>query len=98
MLTDNDQTRVLEMNMTRAEFKAARHALGLSAQGMARALRVSDGRTIRRWQSGERDIPGPAIIAVRYMLATGTASPDQLSKGLRRGPAPRGRNRKGGQE
>lgn len=54
--------------MTPAEFKAARKALGLSANAMAEALKVSDGRTIRRWESGQRDIPGPAIVAVGYML------------------------------
>ncbi len=54
--------------MTPQEFKDARHALGLSAEGMAQALMVSSGRTIRRWESGQRDIPGPAIVAVRYML------------------------------
>ena len=54
--------------MTPAEFKSARRALGLSAEGMARTLGVSAGRTIRKWESGENDIPGPAIVAVTYMM------------------------------
>jgi len=54
--------------MTPQEFKEARQTLGLSAKGMAKALMVSSGRTIRRWESGQRDIPGPAIVAIRYML------------------------------
>ena len=48
--------------MTPTEFKAIRHALGLSAQGLARALGVSDGRTVRRWEAGDRDIPGPVRV------------------------------------
>jgi DNA-binding transcriptional regulator YiaG len=64
--------------MTPAEFRAARHAIGLSAEGMARALKVSSGRTVRRWEAGDRDIPGPAIVAIGFMLK---------AKGL---PPPRG--------
>lgn len=45
--------------MTPADLKAARHALGLSAEGFAKLMRVESGRTVRRWESGERDIPGP---------------------------------------
>ncbi len=44
--------------MTPADFKAIRRDLGLSAQAMARGLGVSDGRTVRRWEAGDRDIPG----------------------------------------
>ena len=50
--------------MTPATLKAARHALGLSAEGFARLVRVESGRTVRRWESGERDIPGPVIVLV----------------------------------
>lgn len=57
--------------MTPAAFKAARKALGLSQNALARALRVADGRTVRRWEAGERDIPGPAQVAVLYMLRHG---------------------------
>lgn len=53
--------------MTPQEFKAARRTLGLSAEKMAKALNVSSGRTVRRWEAG-KDIPGPAIVAVRFML------------------------------
>ena len=45
-------------SLTPAEFKSIRNALGLSAQAMARGLGVSDGRTVRRWEAGDRDIPG----------------------------------------
>ena len=52
--------------MTPAEFKSIRHALGLSANRMARVLGVSGGRTIRKWEAGENDIPGPAKLALAY--------------------------------
>jgi transcriptional regulator with XRE-family HTH domain len=51
-----------------ALFRTCRHALGLSAQGMAAALRVADGRTVRRWERGDRNIPGPAWIALQFLL------------------------------
>jgi len=62
--------------MTPTELKAARHALGLTARGMAEALSDPDNpqghqvdpRTIRRWETGLQ-IPGPVIRCVRYMLA-----------------------------
>ncbi|MGB7098915.1 MAG: hypothetical protein WBD95_09120 [Xanthobacteraceae bacterium] len=56
---------------TPADLKAARHALGLSAEGLARAVRVEDGRTVRRWEAGEREIPGPVTglmeVAMGYL-------------------------------
>lgn len=66
--------------MTPANLKSARHALGLSAEGMARALQVSSGRTVRRWEAGDRDIPGPVKVALRYML--GEARHDPAGFGL----------------
>jgi DNA-binding transcriptional regulator YiaG len=47
--------------MTPAQLKSARHALGLSAEGFARLVGVKSGRTVRRWESGEREIPGPVM-------------------------------------
>ena len=44
--------------MTPADLKAARKALGLSAVGFARLVGVQSGRTVRRWERGDRDIPG----------------------------------------
>ena len=54
--------------MTPAELKAARHAFGLSAEGFAQLVRVESGRTVRRWESGERDIPGPVLVIVEAIL------------------------------
>jgi DNA-binding transcriptional regulator YiaG len=57
--------------MTPKEFKSARHALGLSAQGLANALGVKSGRTIRRWEAGQNDIPIMAIQLIRTGLKEG---------------------------
>lgn len=51
-----------------ALFRRCRHALGLSAAGMAQTLHIADGRTIRRWEAGERDVPGPAWVALAFLL------------------------------
>jgi DNA-binding transcriptional regulator YiaG len=56
--------------MDPAELKFARNALGLSAEGFARLVRVESGRTVRRWESGERDIPGPVTVIVDLLLAS----------------------------
>ena len=56
--------------MTPTELKSMRHALGLSAEGLARLLQVSSGRTVRRWEAGDRDIPGPVKVLMRW-LTTG---------------------------
>ena len=53
--------------VTPAELKSARHALGLSAEGLARVVGVESGRTVRRWEAGERDIPGPVIVVMRLL-------------------------------
>lgn len=53
--------------MTRAELKSARATLGLTAEGFARLVRVSGGRTVRRWERG--DIPVPGSISALTELA-----------------------------
>ncbi len=64
--------------MTPTEFRAIRHALGLSAQAMARLIQVSDGRTVRRWEAGERDIPGPVRVLM-LSLSRGVITPADLA-------------------
>lgn len=54
--------------MTKEDLKAARHKLGLSCNELAHALGVSDGRTVRRWEAGEREIPGPVIRLIAIWL------------------------------
>lgn len=56
--------------MTPAELKSARHALGLSAEGFAAWVQVQSGRTVRRWEAGERDIPGPVVVLVDAALSS----------------------------
>lgn len=50
-----------------AEFRAIRERLGLSAAGMGALLRVN-GRTIRKWEAGDRAIPGLAAMALGLLL------------------------------
>ena len=57
--------------MTPAELKTARRALGLKATALGRRLELEGadpGRSVRLWEKG-RPIPGPAAVAIRYMLA-----------------------------
>ncbi len=53
---------------TPTQLRAARAALRLSAGGLARMVRVEDGRTVRRWESGERDIPGPVTVVLETAM------------------------------
>lgn len=53
--------------MTPAEFRAARERLGLTQTAMAAALEVTL-RAVQMWEAGERGIPGPARVALRFML------------------------------
>lgn len=53
------------------DVRRARAKLGMSARELAEALRMGTGagRTIRRWESGETTITGPAAVAIEAMLA-----------------------------
>jgi len=53
-----------------ADLRAARTALNLSAEGFAKLVRVESGRTVRRWEAGERDIPGPVVVLVEALMAS----------------------------
>lgn len=54
--------------MTPTDLKSFRHSLGLSAEGFARLVNVSDGRTVRRWEAGQRDIPGPVVVLLSAIM------------------------------
>ena len=54
--------------MTPEELKSARHTLGLSAEGFASWVNVQSGRTVRKWEAGDRDIPGPVAVLVRAAM------------------------------
>jgi len=56
--------------MTPADLKSIRHSLGLSAEAFARLVRVESGRTVRRWEAGDRDIPGPVIVICEAIQAS----------------------------
>lgn len=53
--------------MTPQEFKRARRKLGLSTPQTAELLEIAEAKTIRRWEAGERDIPGPAAVLMRWL-------------------------------
>ena len=48
--------------------RSTRTALGLSAEGFARAVHAT-GRSVRRWEDGSRDVPGPVIVLCRLWLS-----------------------------
>lgn len=57
--------------MTPADLIAARKALGLSQQGLADALGMSPtngGRTIRRYETGEKPVPARTARMVRRLI------------------------------
>lgn len=49
-------------------FQRCRRALNLSYEELAEALALGSDRTIRRWEKGEKDVPGPCFVAISYML------------------------------
>ncbi len=53
---------------TAEALKNARAALGISADALARIVRIEDGRTVRRWEAGEREIPGPVIVILETAM------------------------------
>ena len=53
--------------MQPAELRAARASLGMTQSELAAALEV-DLRTVQKWEGAERAIPGPARVALRFML------------------------------
>ena len=53
---------------TRDELKAARQILGLSAKGPAIMVAIGNGRTVRRWESGENEVPGPVTVVLETAM------------------------------
>jgi DNA-binding transcriptional regulator YiaG len=73
-------------DLTGAQLKEARLSLGLSAAGLARLLRMSGAhaaRTVRRWESGELDIPGYVVVILDLALNV-PAARHRLGLGLQR--------------
>ena len=55
--------------MTPYHIRTIRKEAGLSQTGLATLLRIKDLRTIRRWESGETPITGPASIVLELIEA-----------------------------
>lgn len=53
--------------MSPSEIKSIRKRLGLTQTELARLLRISDIRTIRRWETGKVDISGPASVIMELI-------------------------------
>ena len=53
--------------MTPSHIRTIRKEAGLSQTGLAALLRIKDLRTIRRWESGETPITGPASIILELI-------------------------------
>lgn len=60
--------------MNPESFKRIRQQLGLSQAGLAAFLRISDKRTIRRWETGDCPISGPVSFLME-MLEDGVIVP-----------------------
>lgn len=55
--------------MTPATFRAIRLRAGLTQSQLARFLRISDLRTVRKWEAGERAISGPVSLLMELLDA-----------------------------
>jgi hypothetical protein len=64
----NETAAIPDVVRTPAQLKAARQVLGLSAEGLARVVRVADGRVVRRWESGKHEIPGSVTVILETAL------------------------------
>jgi DNA-binding transcriptional regulator YiaG len=53
--------------MSGEEFRALRDALGMTQEQLGKRMGV-DGRTIRKWENNERNIPGPAIELTKILV------------------------------
>lgn len=65
--------------MTPEEFKAARLAAGLATQQAAADALECDLRTVRRWENGERGIPGPVRVSLRCIALLRAQEPERLA-------------------
>lgn len=54
--------------MTPDKFKEARMRLGMSQNDMAEFLGIASDRTVRRWEEGEKDIPGPVLLVLELIF------------------------------
>lgn len=52
--------------MTSEDFLRRRIALGLTQVELAERMKV-DPRTVRRWENGERTVPGPVEVLLGFL-------------------------------
>lgn len=60
--------------MTANEFRSARTRLGLSQAGLGALMRC-DERTVRRWEAGDREVPGPVEVLLQALEDGWRATP-----------------------
>lgn len=53
--------------MTAEELRSARRDLGLSGAALAKRIGVTD-RAVRRWEAGDREVPGPLAALLDLVL------------------------------
>lgn len=53
--------------MTPERMKKIRRDLGMSQVEFAKLLRIADGRSIRRWEHGERQLGGPVTMLLEMI-------------------------------
>jgi DNA-binding transcriptional regulator YiaG len=66
MLIDRKSVFHLSRPMTAFEFATIRNKLDLSGAALAVMLRIGE-RTIRRYEMGHTEVPGPAAVVMRLM-------------------------------
>lgn len=53
--------------MTNKEVQSIRKRAGLTQSGLAALLRITDQRTVRRWETGDIPVSGPASIVMELL-------------------------------
>lgn len=78
--------------MTPSQLRTALDELGLSQEAAGRFLGHGNGRQVRRWLSGQYDVPKPVAMLLALMIKTGAAVDDvdtvirPISRGASRSP------------
>ena len=55
-------------DLTPSLFRKWRKKMGLSQEQLANLLQVRSGRTVRRWEAGDREIPGPVRVLMKWLI------------------------------
>ena len=67
--TVTDGTPLIPLTVpSQVNIEQTRGAFGLGADELARVVGVDDGRTVRRWEFGERELPGPVTVVMETAL------------------------------